>query len=109
MIEARVTAMYIRKGYTSPWRVRMMRKLKFAIYTVLDLLRMPKFDPRTAFSLSAVTGTVSSLNTGGPAIQAEQKFLHVIGTLVLTGNYPGAPGDTWDLTQLGLPAGWTLP
>jgi hypothetical protein len=101
--------MYIRKGYTAPWRVRMMRKIKTAVYNVLDLLRVPKFDLERAFSMSAVAGTVSSLNSGGPAIQAEQKFLHVIGTAVLTGNYPGAPGDTWDLTQLILPPGWTLP
>jgi hypothetical protein len=33
----------------------------------------------------------------------------IYGTIVLSGNYPGAPGDIWDLTQMTLPPGWTLP
>lgn len=58
----------------------------------------------------AVASQVSLLaNVGMPAIQAEQKFLHIIGTLALSGNYPGAPGDTLDLTLMVLPPGWVLP
>ena len=109
MVEIKVTAMWIEKRYTGPWHKRMAAKLKRAFWTLLDLVpRMPKLDPQIAFSHALVSSTVSAIQ-GGPAIQAEQKFMHIIGTMTFSGNYPGAPGDTFDITLATLPAGWTLP
>ena len=115
MIEIKVTAMWVEKGYTAPLRVRLMRKARRALETVLDLVRLPNpfklgegIRRGEAFALGLVSATVSGIQ-GGPAIQAEQKFLHMIGTMTLSGNYPGAPGDTFDITLATLPAGWTLP
>lgn len=78
----------------------VMRGLQQAIHVVA-----PKWEP----ALGALASSVGSLpGGGGPTIQAEQKFLHIIGTFVLTGSYPGAPGDTFDVTLATLPPGYTI-
>lgn len=116
MLEARVTAIVEKRGTLINWRAAITRAPRLIARGLLDLIRgavswseVPDV-LHAAFSRSALTSTVSGLpGASGVAIQAEQKFLNIIGTIKLTGNYPGAPGEVFDITQLILPPGWTLP
>jgi hypothetical protein len=116
MLEAKVIAIVEKKGTLISWRKAIERAPRLIGRGLLDLIRgavswaeVPDV-LRVAFSRSALASSVSPLpNAGGVAIQAEQKFLNIIGTIALTGNYPGAPGEIFDITKLTLPPGWTLP
>lgn len=109
--DIKITAIIEKKQWV-PRRLRMKRHmLRLAGYMAWMLAKAvrvvaPRFEP----ALGALASSVSNLpGGGGPAVQAEQKFLHVIGTFALTGNYPGAPGDVFDVTLATLPPGYSLP
>jgi hypothetical protein len=116
MIEGRITAIVEKRGTLLSWRKAIARAPRLLRRGLLDLVRgavswaeVPDV-LLVAFSRSLLASSVSPLpNAGGVAIQAEQKFLNIIGTIALTGNYPGAPGEVFDITKLALPPGWTLP
>ncbi len=59
----------------------------------------------------AVAATLQKQGNGRPAIQIDPSsgLATLYFTLAFTGNYPGAPGDTLDLTKMVLPPGFTLP
>lgn len=102
----------IEKKQWVPRRMRTKRLLMRAAgrlaQAALEVMAFFRLKPRLA--LGVLASSVSNLpGGGGPAVQAEQKFLHVIGTFVLTGNYPGAPGDVFDVTLATLPPGYTFP
>lgn len=116
MLEGKITAIIEKKGTLLSWRKAIERAPRLIGRGLLDFLRgavswdelgdMTSF----AFSRSLLTSSISPLpNAGGVAIQAEQKFLNLVGTIKLTGNYPGAPGEIFDVTQMSLPPGFTLP
>lgn len=109
--DIKVQAIIERKQWT-PRSMRVRRHFMRAAGWLMRGLQQiicvvaPRFEP----ALGALASTVSNLpGGGGPAVQAEQKFLHVIGTFALTGNYPGAPGDTFDVSLATLPPGYVFP